>query len=63
MFSNLGGKRIQAKRGKLFRCPVCQYEANADFNASVNVHRSFYREWHWQPRKKPPPKVADCSMG
>jgi transposase len=22
--------------GKLFFCPVCHYEANADFNASVN---------------------------
>ena len=33
-------------------------QANADFNASVNVHRSFYREWHWQSRKKPPPKIA-----
>ncbi len=62
-FSNLGGKRIKAKWGKLFRCPVCHYEAHADFNASVNVHRSFYREWHWQPRKKPPPKVAQRSGG
>jgi transposase len=57
-FSYLGGKRIQAKWGKLFRCPVCHYEANADFNASVNVHRSFYRQWHWQPRKKPPPRAV-----
>ena len=39
--SIIRGQRIQAKWGKLFRCPVCQYEANADFNASVNVHRSF----------------------
>ena len=62
-FSYLGGKRIQAKWGKLFRCPVCHYETNADFNASVNVHRSFYREWHWQPRKKPPPKAAQRSGG
>jgi IS605 OrfB family transposase len=49
-FSNLGGKRIVEKWGKLFVCPVCHYEANADFNASANVHHSFYREWHWQPR-------------
>jgi putative transposase len=62
-FSSRGGKRIQAKWGKLFRCPVCHYEAHADFNASVNVHRSFYREWHWQPRKKPPPKTAKRSGG
>src|SRR6266446_4841923 len=53
-FSHRGGKRIREKWGKLFFCPVCHYEANADFNASVNVHRSFYREWHWQPRNKPP---------
>jgi hypothetical protein len=57
-FSYRGGKRITEKWGKLFACPICHYKANADFNASVNVHRSFYREWHWQPRKKPPPKAA-----
>jgi putative transposase len=59
-FSYRGGKRIVEKWGKLFCCPACQYEANADHNASVNVHRSFYREWHWQPRnaKGPPPPAA-----
>jgi len=62
-FSNLGGKRIKEQWGKLFRCPVCHYEAHADFNASVNVHRSFYREWHWKIRKKPPSKAAQCSGG
>ena len=62
-FSILRGQRLQAKWGKLFRCAVCQYEANADFNASVNVHRSFYREWHWQIRKKPPPRAAKRSSG
>src|SRR5262249_33293630 len=59
-FSSLGDKRIKAKWGKLFCCPVCHYEENADFNASVNVHHSFYREWHWQPRTAkvlPPPLV------
>ncbi len=49
-FSYQNGQCIHVKWGKLFVCPVCHYEANADFNASVNVHRSFYREWHWQPR-------------
>jgi hypothetical protein len=53
-FSYRGSKRITEKWGKLFFCPVCHYVANADFNASVNVHRSFYREWHWKPRNKPP---------
>ncbi len=57
-FSNLRGKRIKAKWGKLFCCPVCHYEANADLNASKNVHCSFYREWHWQPQKKAPPQAA-----
>jgi transposase len=56
-FSYRGGKRVQEKWGKLFGCLVCHYEAQADFNASVNVHRSFYREWHWQPRQKPPPRL------
>jgi transposase len=61
-FSSRGGKRIVEKWGKLFCCPVCHYEANADFNASVHVHRSFYRQWHWQPRnaKAPPaPTVVE----
>jgi transposase len=38
-FSNLGGKRITEKWGKLFACPVCHYEANADLNALVNVEQ------------------------
>ncbi len=49
-FSNLSGTHIVVKWGKLFRCPVCHYEAQADFNASVNLHHSFYGEYHWQPR-------------
>jgi len=57
-FSYRGGKRIREKWGKLFACPSCQYEANADFNASVNVHHSFYREWHWQQHLKPPPRTV-----
>lgn len=51
-FSNLNGTRVSLKWGKLFRCPVCHYEAQADFNASSNVHHSFYGEYHWQPRLK-----------
>ena len=49
---------IKEKGGKVFRCPVCRYEANADHNASANMHHSFYREWPWQPKKKPPPTRA-----
>jgi putative transposase len=62
-FSHRGGKRIREKWGKLFACPSCQYEANADFNASVNVHHSFYREWHWQQRLKPPPRTVEDNLG
>jgi putative transposase len=62
-FSYRGDKRIREKWGKLFACPVCQYEAHADFNASVNVHRSFYREWHWQPHLKPPSGAVENSPG
>jgi hypothetical protein len=60
-FSYRGGKRIVEKWGKLFWCPVCHYEAQADFNASANVHRSFYRDGHWQPRqaKAPPPALVE----
>src|SRR5215469_18160848 len=50
-FSYRGGQRIVEQWGKLFFCPVCHYEANADFNASVNVNHSFYREWRWRPRQ------------
>ena len=49
-FSLLAGQRITGRGGKLFFCPVCHYECHADFNASVNVHHSFFREYHWQPR-------------
>ena len=51
-FSYRGGKRIKAPWGKLFWCPHCRYEANADWNGSVNVHHSFFNELHWQPRLK-----------
>src|SRR6266567_2971653 len=51
-FSYLGDKRVTVKWGKLFTCPVCHYEAQADHNASINLHHSFYQEYHWQPRLK-----------
>jgi putative transposase len=53
-FSHLGTTRIKGRGGKLFQCgnPRCNYVAHADFNASVNVHHSFFREMHWQPRPK-----------
>jgi transposase len=49
-FSLPHGSRVRVKWGKLFWCPHCGYEANADYNGSVNVHRSFFGEFHWQPR-------------
>ena len=49
-FSYRGGRRVKEKWGKLFGCAVCHYEANADWNASVNVHHSFFNELHWQRR-------------
>lgn len=52
-FSLVAGQRITGKGGKLFCCSSCHYECQADFNASVNVHHSFFRELHWQPRKQP----------
>ena len=51
-FTLQAGQRVTGKGGKLFSCPVCHYECHADFNASVNVHHSFFREFHWQPRQK-----------
>ncbi len=49
-FSLMAGQRVKGRGGKLFCCPVCHYECHADFNASCNVHHSFFREFHWQPR-------------
>jgi transposase len=49
-FSYQKGQRIFVKWGKLFFCPHCRYEVNADWNGSANVHHSFFNEWHWQPR-------------
>lgn len=51
-FSAKGGEEIRYKGGKLFRCQSCGYTANADFNASVNTHHSFYGHYHWQPKKQ-----------
>jgi transposase len=51
-FSHRAGRRVKHKGGKLFWCPICHYEVQADFNDSVNVHHSFYQELHWQPRLK-----------
>ncbi len=47
-FSMRAGQRIMHKGGKLFGCPICHYEAQADYNASVNLHHSFYAEFCWQ---------------
>jgi transposase len=62
-FSILRGQRISVKWGKLFWCPVCHYETHADFNASVNVHHSFYREWHWQPLQAKAPPLSSVGDG
>lgn len=51
-FSFREGKRIKEPWGKLFWCPHCRYESHADWNGSVNVHHSFFHEFHWQPRRK-----------
>jgi IS605 OrfB family transposase len=57
-FSFRGGAWMQAKGGKVFRCPLCHYEANADHNASKNMHHSFYHQWHWQRKAKAPSQAA-----
>jgi putative transposase len=50
-FTYQAGQRVASKGGKLFFCPICSYECHANFNASVNVHHSFFREYHWRPRE------------
>jgi putative transposase len=51
-FSYRKGSRVKEHWGKLFWCPHCRYEVNADWNGSANVHHSFFQEFHWQPRFK-----------
>ena len=51
-FSYRAGQRIKHKGGKLFGCPVCHYETQADFNASVNLHHSFFGELGWYRKPK-----------
>ena len=51
-FSYQDGKRTTVKWGKLFGCPVCHYQTQADWNASLNLHHSFFGKYHWQPRLK-----------
>ncbi len=43
-FSAAGGQPVFDTVGKLFACPSCNYAANANHNASVNLHRKFYGE-------------------
>lgn len=38
-YSLASGKMVAEPVGKLFGCPWCGYRANADFNASINLHR------------------------
>lgn len=47
-FSLCAGCRVKTRGGKLFGCPICHYIVQADFNASANLHHSFYREFHWR---------------
>jgi putative transposase len=51
-FSWRAGLRLKQRGGKLFGCPVCHYQVQADFKASVNLHHRFFHEFHWQPRLK-----------
>lgn len=39
-----GGQLKFERGGKMFACPQCGYMANADHNASVNLHKRFYGE-------------------
>jgi len=41
-FSSKRGQLVISAGGKLFGCPTCGFEGNADFNASVNLHQVFW---------------------
>jgi len=43
-FSCQNGDPVFDAGGKIFACPECGYSANADHNASINLHRKFYGE-------------------
>ena len=47
-----GGFGERFSHNSLFRCFYCGYVANADFNASVNLHKVF-RDTFPLPKKKP----------
>jgi len=53
--NQLRGKIREHAKDKAYVQQIVTVEVNphgtSHFNASVNVHRSFYREWHWQPRQ------------
>jgi putative transposase len=51
-FSRRAGQRVKERGGKLFCCGACGYEAQADHNASVNLHHSFYGEFCWHRKPK-----------
>jgi putative transposase len=51
-FSIRAGQREKTRGGKLFHCLTCGYEAQADHNASVNLHHSFYGEYCWHKKPK-----------
>jgi transposase len=53
-FSIRAGRRESERGGKLFRCLTCGYEAQADHNASVNLHHSFNGEFCWQKKPRSP---------
>ena len=59
-FSLVDEKVCVYKGGKLFRCKKYNYTTHSDFNASVNIHRSFYKEYHWQRKKKKTEQVTPC---
>jgi len=58
MCHRCGSKGERFSHQSLFRCHNCGYEANADFNASVNLHKVFWGIFARPKKKKPKLKAS-----
>jgi IS605 OrfB family transposase len=58
-----GGFGERFSSGSLFRCFYCGYVANADFNASVNLHKVFWNIFPLPKRRKKPTRKGKVARG
>jgi hypothetical protein len=54
-------RRLNRKQANQLKGKIRDYAQDKAYavgvvSCEVNAHHSFWREWHWHPRKKPTPK-------